>query len=78
MNLRVTIEIDISLNAPQGFMLIPTFGNYIYPQFNYSLNAPQGFMLIPTANFIGANLECAWFGLNAPQGFMLIPTEDCC
>ena len=40
----------LSLNAPQGFMLIPTSiiaGLSIIKE-RKSLNAPQGFMLIPT------------------------------
>ena len=40
----------LSLNAPQGFMLIPTKGTtaaYL-PNGLSGLNAPQGFMLIPT------------------------------
>ena len=44
---------DTRLNAPQGFMLIPTWiscrrvTRILYPP---CLNAPQGFMLIPTVS----------------------------
>ena len=46
---NVTVSF-IGLNAPQGFMLIPT---YLYRRWKHNLqhnrlNAPQGFMLIPT------------------------------
>ena len=37
------------LNAPQGFMLIPTVIDEWIEQGVKSLNAPQGFMLIPTS-----------------------------
>ena len=63
----------IRLNAPQGFMLIPTRKKKRLRQPILSLNAPQGFMLIPT--LMNFHLQANDFmSLNAPQGFMLIPT----
>ena len=38
----------LSLNAPQGFMLIPTCYAIAICAVVFGLNAPQGFMLIPT------------------------------
>ena len=63
----------VRLNAPQGFMLIPTQGLLAAGISAVGLNAPQGFMLIPTGakSYVG---HPATKGLNAPQGFMLIPT----
>ena len=43
------MPLSMGLNAPQGFMLIPTQRLSIpQPQHQLRLNAPQGFMLIPT------------------------------
>ena len=66
---------QIGLNAPQGFMLIPTPTTAIAnATLEIRLNAPQGFMLIPTEINKMFNLSVG-LSLNAPQGFMLIPTH---
>ena len=65
----------MGLNAPQGFMLIPTIAasTMTVEEMN-GLNAPQGFMLIPTKIYEIRSGQQAGNSLNAPQGFMLIPT----
>ena len=66
----------LCLNAPQGFMLIPTLDHErIRGRHSIRLNAPQGFMLIPT-NTNHTGLIARHISLNAPQGFMLIPTQQ--
>ena len=65
------------LNAPQGFMLIPTnLAEVCEAQDTYGLNAPQGFMLIPTKLILDSRYSLNTLSLNAPQGFMLIPTGE--
>ena len=66
----------MSLNAPQGFMLIPTAiaASALSPEEMNGLNAPQGFMLIPTDS-VSRVVKASVSRLNAPQGFMLIPTR---
>ena len=71
------MKIDIRLNAPQGFMLIPTENpNQIHPA---SINTPVLMPLRASCSFQLAVGVCVGVevlvGLNAPQGFMLIPTE---
>ena len=77
-SVQVNIAVGEGLNAPQGFMLIPTkpLGLFVSPDsislVLMPLRASCSFQRAPRLADSAATLT----GLNAPQGFMLIPTVD--
>ena len=66
---------DLSLNAPQGFMLIPTsMPCWRATDTRWLVLMPLRASCSFQQNNFGAVVEVCNLGLNAPQGFMLIPT----